>query len=231
LLVGNDVVDLRDPENQPGAIHPRFDERVFTWGERARILAAASPHQMRWALWAAKESSYKVARKIDPRVCFSPRAFVVRIPGGDIGARQASLAEVSHAVGRFQVWLEGTDEWVHAVASISGTGVAKAGWELRSLGRAAARRVPGREASERVRQLARSALASALSIVPSDIVIAAAAKRVPRVWWRGRRLAIDLSFSHHGRFVACAWGRVTKSVSRRRLAGSASLTSDSTHPS
>ena len=192
------------------AIHPRFDERVFTWGERARILAASSPHQMRWALWAAKESAYKVARKMDPRVCFSPRAFVVRIPGGEIGARQALLAEVSHAVGRFQVRLEGTDDWVHAVASIYGTGKARAGWELRSLGRAAARRVPGVEASARVRQLARSALASGLSIVPSEIVIAAAAKRVPRVSWRGRKLPFDLSFSHHGRFVACAWGRVTR---------------------
>ncbi len=203
------MVDLRDPENQPEAIHVRFDERVFTWGERARILAAASPHRMRWVLWAAKESAYKVARKIDPRVCFSPRAFVVRLPGVEIGARQALLAEVSHAVGRFQVRLEGTDEWVHAVASVSGAGVSRARWELRSLGRAA-RRVHGLEARARVRQLARSALATTLSIVPSDIVIAAAAKRVPRVWWRGRRLAIDLSFSHHGRFVACAWGRLSR---------------------
>jgi len=210
LLVGNDVVDLRDPENQPVAIHPRFDERVFTWGERARILAATSPHQMRWALWAAKESAYKVARKMEPRVCFSPRAFVVRIPGGETVASRAFFADVSHAVGRFQVRLEGTDEWVHAVASLYGTGIAKAGWELRSLGRAAARRVPGAEASARVRQLARSALASGLSIVPSEIVIAAAAKRVPRVSWRGRKLPFDLSFSHHGRFVACAWGRVAR---------------------
>jgi phosphopantetheinyl transferase (holo-ACP synthase) len=209
LLVGNDVVDLRDPENQPVAIHPRFDERVFTWSERARILAAGSPHRMRWVLWAAKESAYKVARKIDPRVCFSPRAFVVRLPGGEIEAPDPFLAEVSHAVGRFQVRLEGTDDWVHAVASLSGAGVAKAGWELRSLGRAAVRRMPGVEASAKVRQLARSAVASALTIVPSDIVIAAAAKRVPRVTWRGGRLPVDLSFSHHGRFVACAWGRIT----------------------
>ncbi len=219
MLVGNDVVDLRDPENQPGAIHPRFDERVFTRYERARILAATSPHRMRWALWAAKESAYKVARKIDSRIYFSPRAFAVRIPGGEIEAHQALLAEADHAVGRFHVWLEGTEEWVHAVASISGAGLAKAGWELRSLGSAAARRMPGLDASARVRQMARSAVASALSIVPSDIVIAAASKRVPRVWWRGRKLAIDVSLSHHGRFVACAWGRVAESVSGRRLAG------------
>ncbi len=215
MLVGNDVVDLRDPENQPEAIHHRFDDRVFSWCERARILAAVSPHRMRWALWAAKESAYKVARKLDSRVYFSPRAFSVRIPGGETEASDPFLAEVDHSLGRFQVCLEVTDEWVHAVASVSGAGVAKANWQLRSMGREAARRIPGVEASARVRKLARSAIASALSAVPSDIVIAAAAKRVPRVWWRGRSLSVDISFSHHGRFVACAWGGITESVSRR----------------
>lgn len=209
MLVGNDVVDLRDPENQPEAIHSRFDDRVFTWNERARILAAGSPHRMRWALWAAKESAYKVARKLDSRVYFSPRAFTVRIPGGETEGPDPYLAEVSHAAGQFQVCLEATDEWVHAVASVTGTGVAKANWQLRSMGREAARRIPGMEASARVRKLARSAIASALSAVPSDIVIAAAAKRIPSVTWRGHRLPVDLSFSHHGRFVACAWGRIT----------------------
>jgi phosphopantetheinyl transferase (holo-ACP synthase) len=209
LLVGNDVVDLRDPENQPEAIHPRFDDRVFTWAERARILAAGSPHRMRWVLWAAKESAYKVARKIDSRVYFSPRAFTVRIPGGEAETSDPVLAEVSHSLGQFQVCLESTEEWVHAVASVSGTGVAKANWQLRSIGREAARHIPGLEASARVRQLACSAIASALSVVPTELSIAAAARRVPSVSWRGRRLPVDLSFSHHGRFVACAWGRVT----------------------
>lgn len=199
-------MDLRDPENQPQAIHPRFDDRVFTWTERARILAASSPHRMRWALWAAKESAYKVARKLDARVVFSPRAFRVRIPGGETESPDPYLAEVSHPLARFHVCLEGTEEWVHAVASLSGAGVARANWQLRSLGREAARRIPGAEASARARKLARSAIASALSAVPSDIVIAAAARRIPRVTWRGQRLAVDLSFSHHGRFVACAWG-------------------------
>ena len=165
---------------------------------------------MRWALWAAKESAYKVARKLDTRVYFSPRSFTVRIPGGETEGPDPFLAEVDHSVGRFQVCLEATDEWVHAVASVSGAGVSKANWQIRSMGREAARRLPGLEASARVRKLARSAIASALSAVPSEIVIAAAAKRVPQVTWRGRRLPVDLSFSHHGRFVACAWGRINR---------------------
>lgn len=163
-------------------------------------------------LWAAKESAYKVARKLDPSVYFSPSAFVVRFPGGETDTPEPILAEVSHGPGLFQVCLEGTEEWVHAVASVSGAGMARARWELRSLGRSAARRLPGLEASARVRELASSAIASALSIVPSELVIAAAAKRVPSVLWRGRPLTVDLSFSHHGRFVACAWGGVARQV-------------------
>ena len=214
MLVGNDVVDLRDPENQPEAIHTRFDLRVFGGGERARILDAKSPHRMRWALWAAKESAYKVARKMDPRVYFSPREFAVRLPRWEWGPHEALVAEVLHAAGRFHVRLRGTDEWVHAVASTTGGGVETAGWDLRLVERAEAHGLIRFDPSARVRQLARSALASALSIVPSDIVIAAAAKRAPRAWWRGRRLAVDLSMSHHGRFVACAWGRIADTITR-----------------
>lgn len=205
MLVGNDVVDLRDPENQPQAIHPRFDDRVFTWTERARILAASSPHRMRWALWAAKESAYKVARKVDPRVPFSPRAFTVRLPGGETETDRRFAAEVHHALGTFHVCLEATQEWIHAVAATSGAGLERARWELRSLGREAARCLPGLDAGARVRSLARSALANTLSAVPSHLGIAAAAKRIPRVTWRGQPLTLDLSLSHHGRFVACAW--------------------------
>ena len=39
-MVGNDVVDLGDPETRPGATHPRFDARVF--GDRAPRLANTS---------------------------------------------------------------------------------------------------------------------------------------------------------------------------------------------
>ena len=75
MLVGNDVVDLHDSESRPGALHPRFDVRVFTPDEREALSAAAYP--LRWTLWAAKESAYKVAKKLDPTVRFLPRDFVV----------------------------------------------------------------------------------------------------------------------------------------------------------
>jgi phosphopantetheinyl transferase len=205
LPVGNDVVDLRDPENQPDAIHARFDERVFGPAERACIREADSPHRVRWALWAAKESAYKVARRMDARVHFSPRVFSVRISDPFPGRGRSIRAEVGHAADRFQVDLQCTDDWIHAVATLSERIEESVRWKVDSLTPLLDSAPDVREASKQVRRLARSALASALSLVPSELVITAAARRVPHVWWRGRRLAVDLSLSHHGRFVACAW--------------------------
>ena len=43
-MLGNDVVDLADPETRRAALHPRFDARAFAPRERA-ALAAASDRQ------------------------------------------------------------------------------------------------------------------------------------------------------------------------------------------
>ncbi len=81
-MLGNDVVDLCDRDSHPTTLHPRFDERVFTDGERAALAASDSIGRERWRIWAAKEAAYKAARKLDARICFSPRRFVVdRHPG------------------------------------------------------------------------------------------------------------------------------------------------------
>ena len=208
MPVGNDVVDLRDPENQPEAIHARFDERVFGPAEREEIRASYAPHRMRWALWAAKESAYKVARRLNPRVPFHPRSFSVRLIDVTPGTDQPVRAEVRHPGDLFRVDFRHTHDWVHAVARLPERSVESVRWEIDSLPAAAGRAPDVRQASEYVRRLARSALASTLCLLPSDLVIAAAAaRRAPRVWWRGRALPLDLSLSHHGRFVACAWGQ------------------------
>ena len=112
MLVGNDVVDLRDPESRPEAIHNRFDARVFTSDERKALSASAAAHELRWTLWAAKESAYKVAKKLDPTVRFLPRDFVV-------GQIAEGRALVMHATGPFDVRLYRTDRWVSAVATLT----------------------------------------------------------------------------------------------------------------
>ena len=65
-MLGNDIVDLADPETSWGGQHPRFDQRVFTSCERAALLRSPDPQRTRWVLWAVKESAFKGARRARP---------------------------------------------------------------------------------------------------------------------------------------------------------------------
>ena len=195
MPVGNDVVDLRHPLCQPDAIHPRFDNRAFSAREIALLAATDKVHQMRWSLWATKESAFKALRKLDSQVRFIPRDFEVIL--GD------ARAEVTHRLARFSVWLDHSDQWVHAVASQAGE---KPKFRLDG----ASSTDPGSLEigfRERVRRLASSALGALLEITPSEIEIVSV-NRVPQAQRQGQPLPFDLSLSHDGRFVSCAWESV-----------------------
>jgi len=201
LLIGNDIVDLHDPWSRPDKIHQRFDSRAFTHAEQVRIVESRSAHRLRWTLWAAKESAFKVARKLDAGVRFLPREFAVRMVGD-------ARAEVTHRVGRFSVRFDRADDWLHALAVPSGHGARAAAvgvgarvGEVETERRSAS---GGDGPSVRVRELARAALGSVMDISPTELEIVTEGG-VPTVRRREQRLPVDLSLSHHGRFVACAW--------------------------
>ena len=96
-MLGNDVVDLRDPETHTR--HPSFDARVFTETERRSLDASPDPHAMRQMLWAAKESAYKAARRRDPRVVFSPIRFETVLDGIGMDEGRAENQRVIEALG------------------------------------------------------------------------------------------------------------------------------------
>ncbi len=107
-MVGNDVVDMGSPDTAPGATHPRFDERVFAPEEIEALRSSPSPRRRRWILWAAKESAFKVARKRDRAVVFSPRRFVVSLAGTHRGT-------VRHAGDTFDIRVEPGAGAVHVI--------------------------------------------------------------------------------------------------------------------
>jgi phosphopantetheinyl transferase (holo-ACP synthase) len=194
-MLGNDVVDLRDPESGPERRHPRFDARVFDDVERAMLAPGAEGERRRWWLWAAKESAYKAARKEDPRTVFAPRRFVVR-------PADRGLALVRVGDRDFQVEVQSDGEHVHAVARRAGDPGTMV-WAA-----AAALSPSDATASVAVRQFAVATLAARLGVAPDDLAIRSEG-RIPVLWQRGRRTAADLSLSHHGRFVAfCCCGDV-----------------------
>ena len=173
-MIGNDVVDLRDPETHAGSIHPRFDARVMATSERAWLAGRPTPDRDRWMLWAAKEAAYKAMRRLDSTLVFSPSRFVVELDDDGVGT-----VTVGETV--LDVLVRGIDDAVHAVVGGDQTVSAFA-------------RSAERDASAAVRRLAADTFGSSARVVMRG--------RIPELVLDSS--VIPLSLSHHGDVVGFA---------------------------
>ena len=198
-MIGNDVVDLRDPESASETLHPRFDTRVFDARERDALAASADAERLRWKLWAAKEAAYKLARKRVPTTVFSPSRFHVEL---DASGRSGV---VEHGGDRYRVELDENDEALHAVAlpvdADAKGGEVLSGW--RRLERGELESGDPEAPSRAVRELLCERLAPRLGVDARDLEVRRRG-RVPHLWLRGRPAPVDLSLSHHGGWLAFA---------------------------
>jgi phosphopantetheinyl transferase (holo-ACP synthase) len=208
-VIGNDVVDLRDPETLPGARHARFDARVFAAGERSALERSGARDRLRWILWAAKESAFKVAQRREPDTSFVPTRFVVDLDASLRGC-------VRHADREYPVCVAVTGDCVHAVATEApAAGAVRAGVAVCAAEGAAGASLPG----SAVRDLAAAGIAPLLGVERQALRFARRG-RVPELqldpgvrsgWHSARRDSVEarlgavrVSLSHHGRFVAYA---------------------------
>ena len=90
--IGNDIVDLTDPDNIGKSRDRRFIARVFTPEEQVRIDRSESPDTTLWMFWAAKEAAFKAISKSRPGLSFIHRAYVVTLPLNE----DSRKADVSH---------------------------------------------------------------------------------------------------------------------------------------
>jgi len=195
-VVGNDVVDLDDPDNARSHQNERFVARVCTPSERAMLAAADDPTTLLWTLFAAKEAAYKIAAKLGPAPGFAHRRFEVA----------EDLAHVTDRATELRMWLhveaDPARRFVHAVAT---TGRQPALHDVREVG-----------ADTDQGRLARSALCEAVAGVVGCGVEALEVRRAaapgswdgfgPPVLERDARpvTGVDVTLSHDGRFVAFA---------------------------
>lgn len=193
-MIGNDIVDLTDPEARPEGMHPRFDSRVFVRSESDLIRASGAPDRLRWMLWAAKEAAYKALKKIAPHTIFSPRRFVVLL--NETLRGKVICAENTLPI---QIWEEAGS--VHAIATTEDSLDARvlSGTETLESDRALDAEFP----SEAVRALAIRELSQCLGVPREELAITRRA-RIPTLLRNGQSTDIDLSLSHHGRLVAFA---------------------------
>lgn len=191
MSVGNDVVDLVDPEAHREKQHPRFDERVFASEELQFLRGSEFEHLARWLLWAAKESAYKAEKRQEPDIAFSPRRFVVEAPAIPEG-QGAGRGGVRYGERLFALAAEWTAEFVHTIATNDAT----------RAGRSVSGVAPAKgDPSSGARELAMTSIGKLLDIDPRRLVVDG---RPPVVRHEGHVLVEDVSLSHHGRFVAFA---------------------------
>lgn len=197
-MVGNDVVDLSDPESSRDAHHLRFDRRVFMPEEFESLSIEHTDVQRRWILWSAKEAAYKAARRECAGIVFSPARFVVNLDRSLCGS-------VTVGIRRWSVQVRIGGDCVHAVVgeneSFAGTFSGTSRLTEDEL----------RDPSQGVRRFAIESVAARLGVASSDLRIEKT-NRIPQLIVAGEALPVALSLSHHGSYVgfACHVSRTPK---------------------
>lgn len=206
--VGNDVVDLKDPENIGKSRDDRFLCRVFTAGERELIASVPSPDTLLWSLWAAKEAAYKAVSSADPAVCSIPRRYRVVLEAEDATRKIVRLAgKVITPRGELVLEVTVSADWVHALAAGAEEALKRLCQRVKRLegGKGAVNPsafVRGALLREIARRL--DCPVGDLSVVKNPDGLGA-----PRVLFRGELLAAEVSLSHDGRFAAFAFDPAT----------------------
>jgi phosphopantetheinyl transferase (holo-ACP synthase) len=183
--IGNDVVDLTDPDIARHHVNERYLARVCTAEERHRVRTAGDL----WSLFAAKEAAYKALVKLGEAPGFGHRAIQVA----------AALDGVRWRGWHLELAVTGDGDHVHAVAWTEGP---------RPVARVA-RRVG--DESEGARAVLRELVATALGCAAGELAIvrdetpgAWDGYGPPRVVRAGAPVDADVSLSHDGQFVAAA---------------------------
>jgi phosphopantetheinyl transferase len=197
-MVGNDVVDLSDPESSRDACHSRFDRRVFTPEEFEVFSDDHTDVQRRWILWSAKEAAYKAARRECAGIRFSPTHFVVSLDRSLCGS-------VRVGIRRWPVRVRIDGDCVHAVVSENESFASTLSGSRRLLTAGL------RDPSQEVRRFAIASIAAGLGVSASDLRIEKT-NRIPQLIVAGEAAPVALSLSHHGSYVgfACHDSRIEK---------------------
>jgi phosphopantetheinyl transferase (holo-ACP synthase) len=216
LRVGNDIVDLTQPNANKKSRDTRFLKRVFLPDEEQYILADTQPEAMLWALWTGKEAAYKSIQKEWPHIPSVPRQYKVTIEREQTGGpsfrpgQRTLVGTVETPQGNLKLETLITPEYVHSIATSStfprGNHVA---WRVERM------LLPDTLSPDfeslYVRSAAKRRLVQYLKGDLRDIEI----RRIkyprglgpPSVFFQGKPSAIDISLSHDGHFAAYAFTR------------------------
>ena len=115
LLLGNDIIDLKEAGITGKSHSTRFVERVFSHEEKSSIAISENPDLTLWMLWAAKETAYKIISKITGPPVFSHKKFKTTFLKQI--SKSKSEFRVVYDKWRFQIDLTTNINYIHAVGT------------------------------------------------------------------------------------------------------------------
>ncbi len=204
--VGNDVVDLAEPENIGKSDDERFCRRVFNPRELSSITGSERPDSILWALWAAKEAAYKALSRYDPSVCSVPKRYPVIIDTGAFPPDAFSLqGSVTTPLGRMPVQIFIAGEMLHVIAAETPEALARVVFRVERLA------ADSDDPSLFGRKILLDEVARRLCCSIDDLSVAREEQGAgaPFLLFRDNRLPVEISLSHDGRFVAFAFDPAT----------------------
>lgn len=203
-MIGNDIVDLTDPQARSKSRDIPFVDRVFTPDERQLIRSNSNSDRVLWSLWAGKETGYKAVRRQYPSVSSAPRRYEVQLPCTD--GHVPGSGTVHTPCGPVSIRFCITDDYVHCIGAATDEEVDTIVWTVRKMPRTQ----PSSDGeSNFVREMAKRSISVWLGEQPEAIDILRPEEdhglAPPVVQIEKRTSAINLSMSHDGRFAACAF--------------------------
>lgn len=235
LLVGNDIVDFHKAGYPDKHKDSRFVSRVFTEQEKSAIFESHDPDLTLWMFWAAKETAYKLISKLTAPPVFAHKQFGARLREFTKLEDKTVQAEAQLVYGDqvLKIDISANGERVHALGSFGDSAdysicsnVKKVStgelekWRkcelLESHFTEGERTSIHHAESALVRFYCKAEIAKKLGIEPRRLQIIRPIEnnksQPPFLLLDNQRTDIDVSFSHHGQWLAWVY-----SVPRNRL--------------
>jgi len=178
--------------------------RVFTPGERHKILESRDPDRMLWSLWAGKETAYKAVCRYVPSVSSAPARYEVHLPSE--GSHVPESGTVDTPSGTVSVRFCITSDYIHCLGAATDKEVDAVLWDVRKIPLTG---FTPHDESGFVREIAKRSIAGYMCKPPEAVSIFRPKEcqglAPPVVRIAGCTSAVTLSMSHDGRYAAFAF--------------------------
>lgn len=194
MLLGNDIVDLQEARRTSNWRRPRYLEKIFTPQEQAWIRQADQADCWVWMLWSAKESAYKLSRRLGAERIYAPKRLAIQ-DWMQTGTNEYVL-RVQTERAEVTVHAALSSAFVHSVAVLD----TARRYEHEVIPVANNHAEQSSQLRIRVLQDLQARFGSACWIKKDD-------RGIPQAWIGESQLDVVLSLSHHGRYGAYCWAR------------------------